>query len=160
AALEARIGEVTAAIGDDTVRKYYRREFGDRLRRLFDTDERPSYGRGPMRLNARPGGGWQSRPRSGRGGAERGPPLPGSAAVRGERYVVGSPQLAASPILRGHRAAIPHREALILQATINPPWLLHDHLEDLAGLEFRHPDAGRLKATLIDIGAQDGAPDP
>ena len=36
AAFEARLGEVTAAIGDDIVRKYYRSEFGYRLRRLFD----------------------------------------------------------------------------------------------------------------------------
>src|SRR5882757_2241101 len=41
AAFEARLGEVTAAIGDETVRKYYRREFGDRLRQLFAADERP-----------------------------------------------------------------------------------------------------------------------
>ena len=41
AAFEARIAEVTAAIGDDSVRKYYRREFGDRLRQLFETGERP-----------------------------------------------------------------------------------------------------------------------
>src|SRR5207244_4191755 len=42
AAFEARLGEVTAAIGDDTVRKYYRREFGDRLRALFERDVRPN----------------------------------------------------------------------------------------------------------------------
>src|SRR6266849_1227537 len=48
AALEARLGEVTAGIGDDSVRKYYRREFGDRLRRLFEVDERPA-GRAPGR---------------------------------------------------------------------------------------------------------------
>src|SRR6266704_2910338 len=42
AALEARIGEITATIGDETVRKYYRRDFGERLRRLFfGSDERP-----------------------------------------------------------------------------------------------------------------------
>jgi len=161
AALEARIGEVTAAIADDTVRKYYRREFGDRLRRLFEVDDRPQYRRGVARTNSRPGGGWQPRARSGRDrfGANRARPMP-VGAVSGEPYVVASPQLAASPILRGHRAAIPHREALILQAAINHPWLLHDHLETLAGIEFRHPDAGKLKAALVDIGAQDGAPDP
>jgi DNA primase len=77
--------------------------------------------------------------------------------------VVVSPQLAASPILRGHRAAIPRREALILQAVINHPWLLDEQLETLAGVEFRHPDAERIKSALIDIGAHtmasDNAPD-
>jgi len=35
---------------------------------------------------------------------------------------------------RGHRTAVPRREALILQAALNYPWLLHDHLEELASL--------------------------
>jgi DNA primase len=72
--------------------------------------------------------------------------------------VVASPQLAASPVHRGHRAAIPRREALILQAVINHPWLLHEHLEELAEVEFRHADATRVKGELIDIFAHgDGA---
>src|SRR5262245_29816100 len=135
AALEARIGEVTAAIGDDTVRKYYRKEFGDRLRRLFEADERPAFRRDlarskPRVANTRGASTWQSRARAGRdrGGANRGRPMMVVGAVSGEPYVVASPQLAASPILRGYRAAIPHREALMLQAVINHPWLLHDHL--------------------------------
>jgi len=74
-------------------------------------------------------------------------------------YVVASPQLAASPILRGHRAAIPRREALILQAAINHPWLLDEHLEALASIEFRHPDAEKVKAALLDIAAHEGASD-
>jgi DNA primase len=68
-------------------------------------------------------------------------------------YVVVSQQLANSPVHRGYRTAIPRREALILQAALNHPWLLHDHLEELASLEFRHADAERLKAALIDIAA-------
>ncbi len=35
AALEARLAEVTAAIGDDAVRRYYRQDFAARLRQLF-----------------------------------------------------------------------------------------------------------------------------
>ena len=162
AAFEARLGEVVASIGDDTVRKYYRREFGDRLRRLFNVDERTM----ARRQGGRMAGGaarsdWRTPNRGGKGprhssrAARYSPFAPGSR----EPYVVASPQLVASPIHRGHRAVIPRREALILQAAINHPWLLHDHLEHLAGLEFRHPDAEKVKATLVDIGAQDGAPD-
>jgi DNA primase len=77
----------------------------------------------------------------------------------GEPYVVASAQLAASPVHRGHRAAIPLREALILQAVINHPWLLHDHLEELAGVEFRHAGAARVKSELIDIFAHGAASD-
>jgi DNA primase len=68
-------------------------------------------------------------------------------------YVVVSQQLAASPLHRGHRSTIPRREALILQAALNHPWLLHDHLEEFAALEFRHADTERLKGGLVDIAA-------
>src|SRR5262249_21815498 len=68
-----------------------------------------------------------------------------------EPYVAASAQLAASPIHRGHRATIPPREALILQAMINHPWLLHDHLEELASIDLRHSDAAKTKAAIIDI---------
>ncbi len=64
-----------------------------------------------------------------------------------------------SPVHRGHRTAVPKREALILQAALNYPWLLHDHLEELASLEFTHADAERLKGALIDIAAHSAAPD-
>ncbi len=56
-----------------------------------------------------------------------------------------------SPLHRGHRAAIPRREALILQVALNHPWLLHDHLEELAEAEFRHADTQKLKGALIDV---------
>jgi DNA primase len=36
---------------------------------------------------------------------------------------------------------------------------LHDHLEELSQLEFRHADAERLKGALIDIAAHSAAPD-
>src|SRR6202012_2859800 len=35
AALEARLNEVTAAVGDETVRRYYKQDFSDRLRQMF-----------------------------------------------------------------------------------------------------------------------------
>jgi len=55
---------------------------------------------------------------------------------------------------------VPKREALILQAALNYPWLLHDHLEEFASLEFRHADAERLKSALVDIAAHAAAADP
>ena len=80
-------------------------------------------------------------------------------AGRSTPYVVVSQQLASSAVHRGNRAAVPKREALILQAAINYPWLLHDHLEELASLEFRHAEAERLKNALIDIAAHASALD-
>jgi DNA primase len=154
AAFESRIAEVTAAIGDDSVRKHYRREFEDRLRRLFDGDRLPRPARGRMANSE-----WRMANRRGKPSAPRQASPALRPLSRGEPYVVASTQLASSPVHRGYRAAIPRREALILQAAINHPWLLHDHLEELAGVEFRHAEAARVKSELIDIVAHGGAPD-
>ena len=159
AAFEARIAEVTAAIGDDLVRKYYRREFGDRLRQMFDAGDRPQTRQKPGR---RANSDWRTANRKEnnfRHAPSRYSPVAIRALSHGEPYVVASAQLAASPVHRGHRAAIPLREALILQAVINHPWLLHDHLEELAGVEFRHTGAARVKSELIDIFAHGAASD-
>jgi len=155
AALEARVNEVTAAIADDAVRKYYRQDFSARLSQFF-APERAQQGEARWReprsganwREPRPGGNWRQRRNSEwqRGDAPR-------PAGRSTPYVVVSQQLASSPVHRGHRTAVPRREALILQAALNYPWLLHDHLEELASLEFRHADAERLKNALIDIAA-------
>ncbi|HKO09250.1 MAG TPA: DNA primase, partial [Alphaproteobacteria bacterium] len=92
---------------------------------------------------------WDERARRTGPGARTHPPR--AAFGRDEGYVTASPQLAASPLHRGHRTAIPRREALILQAALNHPWLLHDRLEELAETEFRHADVRKLKTALIDV---------
>jgi DNA primase len=51
--------------------------------------------------------------------------------------------------MRGQRSAMSRREALILQSLINHPWLLHDHLEEVAALELAHPEANKLRAGII-----------
>jgi DNA primase len=158
AAFEARLAHVIASIGDDAVRKHYRQEFGERLRRLFATDDSPTMRRQRARSgrNLRPA--WsQGSNKLFRGKTDRARTSRGLTAA--EPYVASSPQLAASPVHRGHRAAVSRREALILEAIINHPWLLHDHLEELARLEFRHAEAALLKAALIDIVAHGGAAD-
>jgi DNA primase len=151
AALEARLGEVTAAVGDETVRRYYKQDFSVRLRQMFApqryaSNEDPARRRnfGEKRFDG------QNR-RNGRGRE----PL----TNRDWASVTASAELLASPLNRGHRAAIPRREALILQAAINHPWLLHDHLEELAEAEFRHADTQKLKGALIDVFAHHFADD-
>ncbi len=160
AALEARVNELTALIADDAVRKYYRQDFATRLANFFapaptqrDSRGRDFRGRDNWR-EPRGGGNWRERRKDDwqRQAAPRGP-------GRSMPYVVASQQLASSPVHRGHRTAVPRREALILQAALNHPWLLHDHLEELASLEFRHADAERLKGALIDIAAHASALD-
>ncbi len=57
--------------------------------------------------------------------------------------------------MRGQRSAMSRREALILQSLINHPWLLHDHLEEVAALELAHPEAHKLRAGIIAAFAND-----
>jgi len=153
AALEARINDVTAGIGDEAVRRYYRQDFNARLSQFF----------APAQGQQRSGGNWRD-PRSGgsfreRNGGDWRRAAPRTAG-RTMPYVVVSQQLASSPVHLGNRSTMSRREALILQAALNHPWLLHDHLEEFASLEFRHPDAERIKSALIDIAAHAAALDP
>jgi DNA primase len=148
AALETRIAELTNGIADETVRRYYRDDFRARLSRFFGPPQGSRPAREPWR--GRGERGERNGPWAGRGG---GPNRGAQTASRGGPYVVLSQQLASSPVHRGFRTAVPRREALILQAALNHPWLLHDHLEELSQLEFRHADAERLKSALIDIAA-------
>src|SRR6202045_1251865 len=153
AALEARIGEVTNTIADETVRRYYRQDFSARLRQMF-APQNFTRNDGSARRQNFAANRFDDKGR--RGGA---PPRPLSpkAAFGDETYVAASAQLAANPLHRGHRTAIPLREALILQAALNHPWLLHDHMEELAEAEFRHADTQKLKSALIDVFAHHSA---
>ena len=164
AALEARIGELSAGIRDEVVRRYYRQDLSERLQRSFAPEmARGGYGRGNFR--GVPGGG-----ESGRRFGPRGSFTPGAAGrfePRGRAqssvgqtinrgpYQAASPQLALSPIMRGQRSALSRREALILQTLINHPWLLHEHLEEVAALELGHPEAHKLRAGIIAAFAND-----
>jgi DNA primase len=164
AALEARIGELSNGIRDEVVRRYYRQDLAERLQRTFAPEGgRGGYARG--NFGKRPGGESGGRLGSrapftsgaaGRfgGGGRRGQANAGQVSNRGP-YQAASAQLAASPIMRGQRSALSRREALILQSLINHPWLLHDHLEEVAALELAHPEANKLRAAIIAAFASD-----
>jgi DNA primase len=163
AALEARIGELTNGIRDEVVRRYYRQDLAERLQRTFAPQGgRGGYGGGQFRsaqrgfgagfggnesgrrFTPRPPGGGGRFASPGRGQGQGGAPVlaPGP-------YQASSPHLATSQIMRGQRSAVSRREALILQSLINHPWLLNDHLEEVAALELAHPEAHKLRAGLI-----------
>ena len=136
AALEARLAEILRMIGDETVRRYYRDDLKDRLANLFQ----------PNRAQ------FQSSPRFRGGPRRQGARMPEPASVLKPR----SNRLAQSSIVRG-RAAVPAREALILLAVLNHPWLLADHAEELAHLDFGHGDASTLRQALLDAAAAGAA---
>jgi DNA primase len=159
AALEARIGELTNAVRDEVVRRYYRQDLAERLQRAFAPEGgRGNYVRGnfggrsgaesPRRFAPRAGG------PPGRFASRGGQGAASPALARGP-YQAASAQLANSPIMRGQRSAISRREALILLTLVNHPWLLHDHLEEVAALELAHPEAIKLRAGIMAAFAQD-----
>ena len=161
AALEARIGELTNGIRDEVVRRYYRQDLSDRISRAFARESARGFGgRGGREsgrgFGPRAAGGGRFNARGGRG---QGPAI---AVLSRGPYQPASPQLAASPLLRGQRSSLSRREALILQCLINHPWLLHDHLEEVAALEMAHPEARKLRAGIIAAFANDHhhSPDP
>jgi DNA primase len=171
AALERRIGEISHTISDEVVRRYYRQDFGERLQRTFA----PQVARGGYRLSGglNGGSGGFRGAASGNFGSEsprragaRGIPAGrfGSQGGRGAAadpvlgrgpYQPASSQLAASPLMRGQRSAMSRREALILQCLISHPWLLHDHLEEVAALELAHPEAHKLRVGIMAAFAND-----
>jgi DNA primase len=164
AAFEARVHEVVRSIGDESVRKYYAQDFAARLRALMAPPPPPGRGERPRGggYGNQYGGPFGGQARSGnfrdfsrgrdsfRGGGGR-PNFPQPMALASSR-------LSASPIVRGHRTALPPREALILVAVIHHPWLLEHHAEEFSELEFLNPDTDHLRRAVLDAatGGQTG----
>jgi DNA primase len=158
AALEARMNELSASIADESVRRYYRQDFNDKVRALFAPAPRVgNTGAPPRYANRNEPRRWPSGPRVVSGGRNR---FGGQNPFAPDPYILVSPQMTTSPLHLGHRTALQRNEALILQVVLNHPWLLHDHLEELTHLEFRHAEAERLKGAIIDCCAHDGSPEP
>jgi DNA primase len=168
AAFEARVHEVVRSIGDESVRKYYAQDFSGRLRALMAPPQAAGRGdrpRGQMggQYGSQFGGQFGSQARSGNfrdfsrgrdsfrgGGGRQNFPQP---------MALASSRLSGSPIVRGHRTAMPPREALILVAVIHHPWLLEHHAEEFSELEFLNPDTDHLRRAVLDAatGGQNGA---
>ena len=150
AGLEARLQQVTAVIANETVRKYYRQDLEARVRELFAPQGARNEPRGGQRYQSGnyQSGNYQSRDggRGGRGGGfRRQNPM--------QSLGQSSTGLTGSSIVRGARTSFPAREALILLAALNHPWLLENFSEDLANLEFMNPDADRLRSAILEAAA-------
>lgn len=128
AALEARVGEISNLIGDETVRKHYRAELMERFRRMFA----PAVASGGQR-RFRPGEGGRRRFGDAR------------EATRGAAETTRQ-----SALVRGASAGLPRNEALLLFAVLNHSWLLDLHAEELAELPFLNREAAELRRALLD----------
>src|SRR4029078_4959022 len=69
---------------------------------------------------------------------------------------LASSRLSASPIVRGHRTALPPREALISVAALTPPCLWDHHAEEFSELEFLNPDTDHLRRAVLDAATGGG----
>jgi DNA primase len=141
AALEARMRQRAASIGDESVRRHYAQAFDEKLQAFF----------APMRSNrfeGRRGDGGRPAYGQGKYGAK--------ATGRGSPRVVVSDTLRNSRILKpGLAADATAREAAILMSLVNHPALVENRLESLASLEFDTPTARAVLTALLDIVTRD-----
>jgi len=148
AALEQRLGELLRAIQDETVRRYYREDFQARLGRLFAPASTPApYRPAPYRPSTSPA------TRGALGGPNRRlPERPANLSLR-------SSQFAQRSVTHRSQSGVPPREALLMLTLINHPWLLEEHAEELAELDFLSRDAEGLRRAMLDAVAADAAED-
>lgn len=140
AALEKRLESLTQSISDNAIRGHYLRELKQRLYMQW-RGPRPQFGgggagRGPARAGG--GGRWADR---GKRGTQ---PLASAAAPsRGA--------LANSALVRASGTAHPQREALILMALLNHPWLVEEFAEEITELHFEASDLHRLRDAILHV---------
>lgn len=154
AALEARLLGLAGAIQDATVRSYYQRDLRDRLYQLGrNRYPRPITGAGPGRQPhgamqasyARPVSApdWKTRDRARLNGPER----------RFTKKNISAELVNASPELAGHHMSIPPREALIMKTLLNHPWLIDEHSEAIAAIEFASQPLSALRDEILAVHA-------
>lgn len=91
-----------------------------------------------------------------RGGWQRGPRRTSRPLIADTRSLIPgmrSSQFAQRSVAHRGQSVVPPREALILLAAISHPWLLADHAEELAELDFVSRDAEALRRTLLEAAA-------
>ena len=149
ARLEQRLRELSRQIADNDVRSHYERDIRDRLYRLLRPQgqgQRPGQPRAPYQGKRPAGGAEGSRPPfQGR----RGQPPPGAPKVGPGAGVALSDALRNSLMASGGTAAFPQREALLLRAILNHPWLIEEHPEEISELSLTSDPLLRLREALL-----------
>ncbi len=145
AGLEVRLAKIIAGIPDQTVRQHYER---DMRNRLFAAWRRTGQNRGGARGQApvsisQPG---LKRPREAASGYGR-PAAARAAAGTGAAFA--SESLKQSSQAAGHGAALPPREALILCCLLNHTFLIDEHAEDIAALQFTSQTLRNLRDAIL-----------
>ncbi|MCR9135745.1 MAG: DNA primase [Alphaproteobacteria bacterium] len=135
AALEAKFKTITAAIGDEAVQRHYVQDMRDRLHAYFESSNaRSATGSGGDRFR-------RDAPRRGQ--------RPGDARA-GRRYAM-SHQLARSALVRGASSLPVLRESALALTLVNHPELLITEFDEVAAIEFDHPQMVAVLSNLLDI---------
>lgn len=150
AALEARTGEIIGAIGNEAVRRYYREDFQGRLRALFAPANVATPFSRERSFDRRSGGQGREYGREYGRDWKR-----GARNNQRDPFAQPSARLLSSTMVRGSKSAMQSREALILLAVIQHPFLLEAHAEEFAELEFVHPDADLLRRAILEAGTDE-----
>jgi len=137
AQFEKELRSLLSAIADDVVKKHYVAEFSERLRALF----------APMGGNRGPGNRRQAF--GGTGGKRLFKPnmrpwdvqMPPTAGLK---------RLAAQA---SHQAGAERRERMIVLTLVNHPELVHEVLDEVAGMEMAVPELDSLRMQIIDSAA-------
>jgi DNA primase len=130
ALFEARLTELAHQINHQSLRFHYMSALRERFRSLL----RPAGAKG----TGRQGAPWQ------RSARRAGTPQAHDRAPR-------TASLLKSRIAQPHAPIGAQREALILTALINHPWLLEEFPEDIAHLPLGDPDCTRLRQVLLAV---------
>jgi DNA primase len=128
AALERRLLDAVAAIGDETLRRHYQADVKRRLLSLFGEDRPPAGARGGPR----------------RSGVDR----RGAFPQRGPRVGVAQAPLPPQERL-ARQAREPAREIVIVAVALGHPALLEAHWEEFATLEFAAPKLAAFRNALV-----------
>ena len=144
ALLEQRLATLLSHIGDAAVRQHYGQALRAKLTEAWGGEQRQakSWSGGSQSGQAR----WTpAKPgrRSQDGGKMQPPPRPRpSTSLRQSRLV-------------GQSEGPAPREALLMRLLINHPWLIDEHAEEIATIEFSHAALGQLRNALLSLKSND-----
>lgn len=152
AGLEKSLKALIFQIEDESVRNHYRQALGQRLRAAWGE---PSDG---GRDGGRGGGQkWSNRapyavrggPQGGRRGAAGFRPGTGPTLGQGAERVNPSSSLRKSALVSGEGTVPAHREAVLIKAVLNHPWLIDEQAEVLAELPFSSTALSGLRDAIL-----------
>lgn len=152
AAFEQRLKGLVGRIGDPTVRQHYEQQLRQTLWswsrdavRDLTAPKRTSGGRTAGRSGT--AADWRA--------IERGRLKPHGKAI-GPRSAISTPAGGVSPpsLIAGRSLAFPTREALMIRALLNHPWLIDDHAEQIAMLEWTAPALAELRDAVLTVHAE------